>query len=139
MIVVAFGFTGNGDTTFVDSTGHWALPQIETAAFNDLVTGVTKSNGTYFLPDDKISREQVAAILYRVAVKRGITLPETAPAIAFSDQGSISSYAAPAVAAMQKAGTISGSDSNGNTVFAPQGYATRAQAVKMIQGLLELH
>lgn len=139
MIVVAFGFTGNGNTTFVDSTGHWALPQIETAAINDLVTGVTKPDGSYFLPDDKISREQVTTILYRAAAKRGITLPETSAAITFSDQSSISSYALPAVAAMQKAGTISGSVTNGNTVFSPQGYATRAEAVKMIQGLLELH
>ena len=138
MIVAAFGFTGTGDTTFVDSTSHWALPQIEIAAYNDLVTGVTKSNGTNFLPDNNISREQMAMILYRAAAKRGITLPETSAAITFSDQNSISGYAATAVAAMQKAGIISGSASNGETVFTPQGNATRAQAVKMIQGLLEL-
>ncbi len=138
MIVAAFGFTGTGDTTFVDSKSHWALPQIEIAAYNNLVTGVTNSNGTNFLPDNNISREQVATILYRAAEKRGITLLETSDAIIFNDQGSISSYAATAVAAMQKAGIISGSELNGKTAFTPQGNATRAQAVKMIQGLLEL-
>ncbi len=138
MIVAAFGFTGTGDTTFADSTSHWALPQIKIAANNNLVTGVTQSNGVNFLPDNNISREQVASILYRAAEKRGITLPKTSDAISFGDQGKISSYAAAAVDAMQKAGIIGGSESNGTTIFSPQGNATRAQAVKMIQGLLEL-
>ena len=139
MIVAAFGFTGTGDTTFADSKSHWALSQIEIAANNNLVTGVTQSNGVNFLPDNNISREQVAAILYRVAEKLGITLPKTSDATSFGDQGEISSYAAAAVAAMQKAGIIGGSESNGKIVFLPQGNATRAQAIKMIQGLLDLY
>lgn len=139
MIVIAFGFTGEGGKTFMDSGNHWAKSYIAIAADKGLVLGSGRADGDYFLPDDYISREQVAAILYRTAERLGITLPAAANAVDFGDGSRISGYAAPAVTALQTSGIIDGITQNGVTLFMPQGNTTRAQAVKMIQGMLALY
>jgi hypothetical protein len=64
----------------------------------------------------------------------GYTLPQTTGAVTFADSADIASYAVDAVAAMQRAGIISGNSSGS---FAPADNATRAQAAKMVALLLQ--
>jgi hypothetical protein len=139
MVVTAFGLKAGNGGLFADCVTHWAKDYISAAADNGLITGVRRSDGSYFLPEDKITREQAAAILYRLAGTLKIGLPETSVAAEFSDMGKIQDYALPAVLAMQKAGIISGAVKDGAPSFNPGGNTTRAEAVKMIQGMLELY
>ncbi len=112
------------------SDKSYAAPYIEWAADNGIVKGVSD---TSFLPDDNITREQMAAIICRYADYAGIKLSEDAPAVTFADSAQISAYAAPSVAALQRAGIICGSqNADGSYSYCPQAYATREQACKVL-------
>ncbi len=112
------------------SDKSYAAPYIEWAADNGIVKGVSD---TSFLPDDNITREQMAAIICRYADYAGIKLSEDAPAVTFADSAQISAYAAPSVAALQRAGIICGSqNADGSYSYCPTAYATREQACKVL-------
>ena len=121
-----------GTSNFADCRGSWAETYINWAYENGIVTGRTD---TTFDPYGEISRQEMAAMIYRYAEYKGIELPETNELITFDDEEQIADYAAEAVDAMQKAGIINGMDNN---EFQPQGTATREQAAKMISVLLSL-
>lgn len=121
-----------GTSNFADCRGSWAETYINWAYANGIVTGRTD---TTFDPYGEISRQEMAAMIYRYAEYKGIELPETNELITFDDEEQIADYAAEAVDAMQKAGIINGMDNN---EFQPQGTATREQAAKMISVLLSL-
>ena len=112
------------------SDKSYAAPYIEWAANNGIVKGI---NETTFLPDDNISREQMATILCRYAAYAGIKLSEEIPAVTFADSAQISDYAAPSVAALQRAGIISGAqNADGSYSYYPAAFATREQACKVL-------
>lgn len=121
-----------GTSNFADCRGSWAETYINWAYANGIVTGRTD---TTFDPYGEISRQEMAAMIYRYAEYKGIALSETNELITFDDEEQIADYAAEAVDAMQKAGIINGMDNN---EFQPQGTATREQAAKMISVLLSL-
>ena len=112
-------------------TAQWYAPYIKWAAEMGIVSGVGNNN---YAPDADISRQDLAVILYRYAEVMGITLPETETAADFADGSDIAGYATAAVAAMQKAGIISGKPGN---VFDPQGIATRAEVAAMLHRFCE--
>ena len=100
---------------------------IRWAAANEVVTGHSSS---VFGPDEAITREQMAAILYRYAQYQGmeaITLEENLGG--FADSGSISAYAVTAMNWAVGQGVING---NGSNMLAPTGTATRAEAAQML-------
>ena len=112
------------------SDKSYAAPYIEWAANNGIVKGVSE---TSFLPDDNITREQMAAIICRYADYAGIKLADDTPAVTFTDSAQISAYAAPSVTALQRAGIICGSqNADGSYSYCPQAYATREQACKVL-------
>lgn len=113
-------------SAFDDVTeGSWYYHFVAWAA----ETGVTNGTGQRrFSPDKPVTREQAAALLFRLAERMGIALPETAEAVAFADADSISHYARDAVSAMQRAGILIGV---GSGRFDPKGNTTRAAAAKM--------
>lgn len=86
------------------------------------------SDGTN--PTNAITREQMAAILYRYAQYKHYDTTQGGMAIReFADQGSISEYALPALAWAVNAGLMEGS---GNHIM-PSGSATRAQVATILQ------
>ena len=100
---------------------------IRWAAANEVVTGHSSS---VFGPDEAITREQLAAILYRYAQYQGmeaITLEENLGG--FADSGSISAYAVTAMNWAVGQGVING---NGSNMLSPTGTATRAEAAQML-------
>ena len=97
------------------------------AAANGIVTGY--GDGT-FRPNDPITRQQLAAILWRYAGS-----PAAEADADFADESAIASYAAAAVDWARDAGVISGRDGNR---FDPSGRATRAQAAVILHRYLEL-
>ncbi len=96
--------------------------------------GIAIGSDGKFSPNAYITRQDIAVMIARYAEKTGFTLPELKDAVVYSDSENIESYAAEAVASLQKAGIISGSDGK----FAPLDYATRSQSAKMIALLLKL-
>lgn len=114
-------------------SGQWYVPAVEWAARSGIVAGHT--DGT-FQPNTNIKREEMAAIIARFADTYNVPLDAIKEAVAFTDAGSISSYAQDAVAAMQVAGIISGyPEKDGSYTFRPLNFATRAEASVMLCGL----
>lgn len=124
----------SGKTTgFTDvEPGSWYAPYVAWAVENGVTSGTAE---TTFAPNDNITREQMATMIYRYAQKVGFALPETQPAVTFGDASAFSAWAADAIGAMQRAGIINGV---GNNLFAPADNATREQACKMLALLLQL-
>ena len=112
--------------------GSWYTPYVAWAYQTGVVNGVS---ATSFAPDASISRQQICAMLQRLAEKHGITLPEKTAELIFKDQESIQDYAKTAVTAMQKAGLLSGYEDG---TFRPANHATRAESAKILAAFLEI-
>ena len=95
-----------------------------------IVDGVSS---TSFAPGNNITREQICKLLYGYADIAGITLNNTGTTATFSDQSSISSWAAAGVAAMQRAGVVVGEASGSSYRFRPKDSASRAEAAAIFQ------
>lgn len=122
-----------GDCPFRDiKSGDWYEASVLWAHENGVVNGMSD---TAFAPQNNITREQMAAILYRYAQSRGLILPEDQGEADFNDADAISSWAKEAVEALAKAGIVNGM---GNGMFKPQGTATRAQMAQITCKLLGL-
>lgn len=118
--------TYEGKHPFKDSEGHWAEAYIAWAKDKGIVEGVS---ATEFDPEAPITREQMATIFGRYALKQGIELPkDAAPAESFPDADKISEYAREFVELMRIAGILNGYEDG---TFRPQGNATRAEAAKL--------
>ena len=108
----------------VNSTYYYCTPIIW-ASENGIVNGYSKDT---FAPDDEITREQFATILYRYAEKKGIDVSVSsngADLSSFEDESKISEYAVKALSWANETGLIKGVTV---TTLEPQGKATRAQA-----------
>ncbi len=82
-----------------------------------------------FGPDDAITREQMATILYRYAQYKGYSVTGAADFAQYSDADAVSSYATDAMAWAVGTGIINGTD---GTVLLPQDTATRAQVAQIL-------
>lgn len=111
-----------GTSSFVDvPAGQWYTDAVNWAAANQIVKG---TSATTFAPNDSITREQMAAILYRYAQYKGYDVTKKADLSGYSDNSQVSAYAKDALAWANAAKLINGVT---NTTLAPQGNATRAQ------------
>ena len=125
--------TYEGKHPFKDSEGHWAEAYIAWAKDKGIVEGVS---ATEFDPEAPITREQMATIFGRYALKQGIVLPkDAAPAQSFPDADKISEYAREFVELMRIAGILNGYEDG---TFRPQGNATRAEAAKLFSLFLSI-
>ncbi|HWQ75343.1 MAG TPA: S-layer homology domain-containing protein [Syntrophomonas sp.] len=105
---------------------------IDWAAENNIIGGY--GNGK-FGPNDQITREQMAAILYRFAGFLNVLPANLNTALYYNDSGSISGYAKNAALYCQTTGIIGGRSGG---MFAPQATATRAEVATIIQRFVEL-
>ena len=120
------------DMPFTDvAEQQWYAEAVRWAAGEGIVTGVS---ATEFAPDDPITREQFAAILWRYAQSKGYDVSASADLTGFLDYGQISEYALPALQWAVGAGVMSG---RGDGILAPQGTATRAEAAAMLMRFVE--
>ena len=121
-----------GSCAFTDvADGAWYANVVTWAEENGIVVGY---GGGLFGPEDNITREQFAAILYRYAQAKGYG---TTASFDLSAYGDVSDVSAWAISAMQWA---CGKDiiiGTSPTTLAPQGTATRAQAATMLQRFCE--
>ena len=107
----------------------WFFNYVEVCAQLGIVNG--EGDG-YFNPNALISRQEMAAIMYRTATIMGTKLTATETAKTFADANEISDYAKAAVSALQTAGIISGTS---DTTFEPALACTRAQAAVIINNM----
>ena len=92
----------------------------------------TGTSANTFSPEDRITRQDMAVMIYRYATGKGITLTEVNKALKFADDSAIAGYAKTSVGAMQKAGIINGNKSGKSYYFKPTDNATREEAGKML-------
>ena len=125
--------TYEGKHPFKDSEGHWSEAYIAWAKDKGIVEGVS---ATEFDPEAPITREQMATIFGRYALKQGIELPKSENAAgSFPDADKISEYAREFVELMRIAGILNGYEDG---TFRPQGNATRAEAAKLFSLFLSI-
>ena len=122
----------SGSSDFTDvAAGKWFAKAVAWAAANGIVNGYGSG---LFGPNDPVTREQLAAILYRYAVYGGmtaVTLEENLGG--FADTAQLSAYAIQAMNWAVGQGLINGSGSN----LVPKAQATRAQVAAIIHRYLE--
>jgi hypothetical protein len=111
--------------------GDYYGKYVDWAAENGIVSGY--GNGK-FGPDDQITREQMAAILYRFADFLDVMPGDMDTALTYLDSATISSWAESAALYCQQTGIITGRD-GGN--FVPQGTATRAEVATILERFIE--
>mgnify|MGYP002560270028 CR=1 FL=1 len=125
--------SGAATTQFSDTKGNWAEAYIAWAKDKGIVEGVS---ATEFDPEAPITREQMATIFGRYALKQGIELPKSDNAAgSFPDADKISEYAREFVELMRIAGILNGYEDG---TFRPQGNATRAEAAKLFSLFLSI-
>lgn len=124
------------DNTFEDVTaGEWYANAVNWAAEKGIVSGYGNNK---FGPNDNVTREQMAAILYRYAQYKGydVSVGEDTNILSYTDGFDVSEYAYPALQWACGAGIISG---KGNDTLDPSGEATRAEVAQMMKQFVELY
>ena len=135
LVTILYRIAGEPESTatnpFADvADGQWYTNAVIWAAENGIVKGV---NTTTFAPNDQISREQIATILFRYAKAEKVE----GKLAGFPDAEKVSDYAADAMAWAVEQGLINGiSESDGKTYLAPQETATRAQIAVILMRYL---
>ena len=120
-----------GDSGFADvETGTWYTDAVAWAAENGIVNGTTD---TTFAPGEDITREQLAAILYRYAACQGYDVSQRADLSGFGDASSISGYAQEALSWAHAQGLVLGFEDGS---LRPQGTASRAQIAAVLMRFL---
>ena len=131
LVTVLYRLAGSpavsGTGTFADvDSGKYYASAVLWANQNKIVNGTT---ATTFTPNSSITREQMAAILYRYAQYKGYDTAKTADLSAFADAGSISGYAQEAMRWANGSGLINGISA---AVLNPAGTASRAQVASIL-------
>ena len=124
------GDSAQAGTTFRDvSSSAYYAAAVNWTAGKGIVNGTSAST---FSPNKNITREQLAAMLYRYAGE-----PDgSADLSAYTDAGSVSAYAEKAVQWCVKNGILTGKTSS---TLAPKATATRAECATMLQRFAELN
>ncbi len=113
----------------------WYAQSVGWAAENGIVNGYSDNS---FAPDESITREQLAVILYRYAQYKGydLTVKSNADISGYKDADSISDYARDAIYYAVSSGVISGKTED---TIAPGESATRAEVATMIMRFAEVN
>lgn len=122
--------TGAASFSDVDSNA-WYAQAVAWAASKNIVAGY--ANGT-FGPNDPLTREQTAAILYRFAQVQGLDTNASTSLAGFSDQDNVQEWALPAMEWAVDSGLISGTDLG---TLMPQAGASRAQMAVILMNFCQ--
>ncbi|MBQ1252635.1 MAG: S-layer homology domain-containing protein, partial [Firmicutes bacterium] len=113
-----------------DSTDAWYSRYIPWAVANGIMVGHLNPDGSLsFRPQDPVTREQICAVLVRLAPRVDVDLSAVESPVTFADQSKISPWAKDTLKTAQLAGLIYGEPNynTGKLYVKPQGYATRAE------------
>lgn len=121
-----------GTSAFTDvAPGAWYAKAVSWAAANGIVNGY--GDGT-FAPDKSITREEMAAILYRYAAARSYDVSARTGLYGYADAAQVSGYAVDAMQWVNAEGLITGVTTD---TLVPQGSATRAEVATILMRFCE--
>lgn len=130
IVTILYRYEGSpaaGGSSFPDvPPGEYYAVPVSWAASNGVVRGYETG---LFEPNSPITREQMAAILYRYAQRRGLDVSGRANLSLYADAGQISPYAVDAMSWAVHTGLITGVDSG---TLQPGGSAVRAQVATIL-------
>lgn len=124
-IYIQSGFNDVNDT-------DWFYPFVARANAAAVFDGIYSES---FDGNKTITREEMAAILYRFAKKGGLSFVQVEAPYTFFDRDDISSYAQEAVKKLQTSGALHG---KGGRMFEPKEGLTRAEAAQAVYNMLRL-
>ncbi len=118
--------------TFTDvDGGQWYTDAVIWANAGGIVTGYGEGK---FGTNDPVTREQMAAIIYRYAQMKEYDVTKTTELTAYTDAASVSTWAEPAIKWAVSQGLITGTS---GVTLSPAGMATRAQVAAILQRYIE--
>lgn len=128
----------HSDLTFIDTANHWAYDMINSVYEKGIISGYETESGLYFKPDNNMTREEFAVIVCKSLnlfpgeyVNFDIS--------GFADNGTISDWAKPYVAAVYANQLITGKADGDLVNFAPKDTLTRAEAMTILGRTLEMN
>ena len=136
LVTVLYRLAGKPEATSASSftdvakEQYYAAP-IAWAAENGIVGGMSQ---TRFAPNEQVTREQLAAIVYRFAQKQGYGTADAADLTGFADYSRISGYALDALRWANAEKLVNG---RSETELSPQGQATRAEVAAILHRFAE--
>ena len=122
----------SGGCPFEDvASGAYYRKAVIWAAENQIVSGL---DAAHFAPDNALTREQLATILYRYAKNKGYRTEKSAELARFSDQNEIGPYAMEAMRWAVAEGLLTGVTAR---TLQPKGDALRAQVAAILMRFCE--
>lgn len=118
------------EPTFSDVRGTWCSQAVGWAAANGIVNGYSED---VFSPNTGITREQMAAVLYRFAGFKGLDVSAAGDLSGYSDAASVSAYAHSAMSWAVAEGILSGNKG----ALMPDSGASRAQVAAILHRYIE--
>ena len=135
LVTILYSLAGKPQTNAVSfsdvDSNAWYAQAVAWAASKNIVAGY--DNGT-FGPNDPLTREQTAAILYRFAQVQGLDTNASTSLSGFSDQDDVQEWALPAMEWAVTSGLISGTDLG---TLMPQAGASRAQMAVILMNFCQ--
>ena len=124
MVEIAEGFNDVFDSDWYNNAIRWASASGIAGGYGDSIFG----------PNDAVTREQMATILWRYAKYKDIdvSVGENTNILSYADAFDIAEYAMPAMQWACGAGVIQGIEQNNTMHLAPRGNAVRSQSAAMI-------
>ncbi len=107
--------------------GEWYTDAVAWAKEAEVVNGLT---ATTFGPEEYITREQLATMLFRFSADAPVSVPERADLTPFADDEAVSDWATEPLEWAVESGIVNGTDGNR---LAPEGFATREQFAAIIE------
>jgi len=138
VVTVLYRMLGSPDVSVLEmpftdvGEDAWYYNAVKWAADNGIALGI---GGGAFAPNVNVTREQMAAFLYRYAEFTETELPGDVEYEGFADQADISDFAVKYVEALFKADIIRGKENNR---FDPKGTATRAEYAAVLHRFIEM-
>lgn len=138
LVTVLWRYAGrpeSGSSHFTDvPEGEWYAKAVAWAAEEGIVRGVTRD---IFDPAGNVTREQMAAILYRYTSKTGSDTSAQGDLSGFADQSAMETYAVEAMRWAVAEGIIHGTVKGGQLCLLPKGNATRAEVATILMRYIE--
>lgn len=133
LVTTLYRYEGEPDVSakapFTDLKQDWYKKPINWAHSNKIVRGMSEK---IFAPDEKVTREQIATIMYRYAESKKQDVSQKKSLSSFSDSKKVNSWAKEAMEWAYAEGLITGNSINGKVLLDPQGDATRAQIATIL-------
>ena len=123
-----------GESNFTDLTQNWYKKAVAWAAAEGIVAG---TGDTTFSPDEAVTREQIAAIMYRYAKYKGIDVSASGDISSFLDSGDVHSWAETATKWAVGVGLISGKKNDGVVSLAPRDGGSRAEVATILKRFIQ--